>query len=149
MPSLLLVPCDDLRAAQALVRGNMAEDYQRHGLSWDEDSFIQRWPRLEWRWLMLARRRCGLLAWEVLEARLYLRELQVMADERGRGLGSLALGRVEQEAMAQGCTAVRLKVLSGSRAAALYRRCGYQQVQMTPTPRGQTYGLEKALPLKI
>lgn len=82
----------------------------------------------------------------MLEARLYLRELQVMAGEQGQGLGSLALARVEQEAMAQGCTAVRLKVLSGSRAAALYRRCGYQQVQEASTPQGQVWGLEKALP---
>ncbi|MGQ7247985.1 GNAT family N-acetyltransferase [Halomonas sp. V046] len=145
MDTVELVACGDPRRAEALIRRNMAVDYRRHGLDWDDDAFRREWPRLTWCWLVRHDRRCGLMGWQLRHGILYLHELQVCEGERGKGVGAQALALVEAQARRDDCVAVRLRVLSGSRAEALYRRQGYRKLREDPTPRGSIFGLEKRL----
>ncbi|ALM53170.1 GNAT family N-acetyltransferase [Halomonas huangheensis] len=150
MSSLRLAPCHEAERAQCLVRDNMAADYRRHGLEWDAEGFHSRWQQWCWRWLESVEQesvgqRLGLMAWNIDAQVLYLRELHVYSDRQGRGVGQQALALVELEALRLGCRYIRLRVLSGSRAEALYLRHGYQQLRRDPTPGGWVLGMQKAL----
>lgn len=142
---LTLTPCEDLAEAQQLVSSNMAADYSRHGLVWDEQVFQVNWQQWTWHWLQTGARRHGLLAWNLDSSVWYLRELQLYPDRQGLGIGQQAMMLAEHEARRCACHYMRLRVLSGSRAEALYRRLGYQCLRRDPTPRGQLLGLQKRL----
>ncbi|MBY5986079.1 GNAT family N-acetyltransferase [Halomonas sp. DP5Y7-2] len=137
--------CAEADAAETLVRHQMADDYLRHGLTWDSERFHQRFPERCWRWAVCDRGRVGLLAWEQSADVVVLRELHVVPDERGKGIGTHLLALWEDMARLSGAQCLRLRVLSGSRAVSWYQRQGYQQVRGCPTPHGQVLGLEKAV----
>ncbi|WP_417329526.1 GNAT family N-acetyltransferase [Halomonas cupida] len=142
---LTLTPCEDLAEAGQLVSSNMAADYSRHGLVWDEQVFQANWQQWTWHWLQKGARRHGLIAWNLDSPIWYLRELQLYPDRQGLGIGRQAMMLAEQEAQRCACRYMRLRVLSGSRAEALYQRLGYQCLRRDPTPRGQLLGLQKRL----
>lgn len=56
--------------------------------------------------------------------RLFVHSLWVHESLRGRGLGTLALGQIEQAAAAEGCADALIETLDG-RTARLYERLGY------------------------
>lgn len=54
-------------------------------------------------------------------------ELMVAEGSRGRGLGSLLLGRFEDEARKRKCSRIVLRAVKGTRAEDFYRRRGYHR----------------------
>jgi GNAT superfamily N-acetyltransferase len=53
--------------------------------------------------------------------------LFVAEGARGRGVGTALLAAVEERARAEGCAEVRLDVVDGNRARALYEREGFRE----------------------
>jgi len=64
-------------------------------------------------------------------ARLY--SIAVATDERGRGIGEILLGAVEQSARRRGCRVLRLEVRADNPVAQrLYERKGYRRFGLKP-----------------
>ncbi|MDF1873859.1 GNAT family N-acetyltransferase [Vannielia sp.] len=63
---------------------------------------------------------------ELAEGQLLMDGIFVAEDARGRGVGTALIDAVKAEAVARGCSEVRLDVVeSNQRARALYERCGF------------------------
>ena len=58
---------------------------------------------------------------------LYVEELAVSADARGKGVGTKLLQWAEAQAVARGDTVMSLAVLRGNRAQGLYQRFGFEE----------------------
>ena len=54
-------------------------------------------------------------------------ELMVEEGARGKGLGSLLLGRFEEEARRRRCSRIALRAVKGTRAEDFYRKRGYHR----------------------
>ncbi len=63
---------------------------------------------------------------EARPGELLLEALCVRSGQRGRGIGSLLIGGVEDVARRKGLRSVRLEVADSNRARALYERRGYR-----------------------
>ncbi len=83
----------------------------------------------------------GVVDWARMPPVGWLSHLSVRESWQGLGLGTALIRHLESAAADAGCTSVRLAVESDNpRAAALYRRLGYRQVdsivEVWPTDRG-------------
>jgi len=58
---------------------------------------------------------------------LYVEELAVTAEARGKGVGTKLLQWAEAQAVARGDTVMSLAVLRGNRAQGLYQRFGFEE----------------------
>ena len=58
------------------------------------------------------------------ESELHLADIALLPEQRGRGIGSALIGRLQDEARQRGC-ALRLRVNPDNPAARLYRRLGF------------------------
>ncbi|BBO56202.1 GNAT family N-acetyltransferase [Cobetia sp. AM6] len=154
-------------AARRLCCGNMLATYKRHGMSWDEELFSERWQDNENYAIRINGEWVGFISLKALPDILYLRDLQLVPHWQGRGVGSACLNWLIQLATqqeygqslmkdraselspgAQPCPrALRLRVFSNSPALALYQRHGFTLVneQCTPTRSGSIMALERPL----
>lgn len=98
--------------------GPWNEEFQR-------DLFAARWRPEISRVILLDGTSIGLIALEDRDAELWLDELQIVRAWRGRGLGSVVLRDILQQAKAAQ-KPLRLQVLKlNDRAETLYRRLGF------------------------
>ncbi|PSJ22180.1 GNAT family N-acetyltransferase [Halomonas sp. ND22Bw] len=111
--------------AAALVRANMREAYERHGLSWQPEAFQADWAAGENHLLWCEGARVGYLRLHDGEDIGYLQDLQIVAGRRGAGLGAWALEAVKARVRERRLEALRLKVFADSPALRLYRRHGF------------------------
>ncbi|MDN3556434.1 GNAT family N-acetyltransferase [Halomonas maura] len=125
MLSLMPAPESARGWAAALVQVNMREAYARHGLSWDPTAFAADWEAGENYLLRCEGEAVGYLRLFGHAQRSFLQDLQVVAERRGRGLGTQALEAAESIARRQGSRVLRLKVFADSPAVRLYRRLGF------------------------
>lgn len=142
MPSLEPAPDGARDWAAALVRTNMREAYARHGLCWDASAFAADWDAGE---NYLLRRSGEVVGYARLvhdADRSYLRDLQIAAEHRGRGLGRQALEAAGALARRRGSRVLRLRVFADSPAVRLYRRCGFVACRHEPP----LIGMERRLP---
>jgi len=81
-------------------------------------------PRADHRIILLGGAPAGRLLVDRREGELRLADIALLPEHRGKGLGAQLVRALQQEAKAAGVP-VRLQVLQGSRAAALYARLGF------------------------
>ncbi len=133
-PALMPVGTADVVLLETLVRAYYAED----GLTFDEERQPQALARLvdgdalAGAWLVRQGGRAigyVILTWSFsLESGGrdgYIDELFLVAEVRGRGLGSRVLALAELEARRLGLLRLYLEVEHGNRALNLYRRAGF------------------------
>ncbi|MFG6175646.1 GNAT family N-acetyltransferase [Halomonas sp. THAF12] len=118
--------------AAALVRANMCEDYERHGLGWNPDAFDADWTAGENHLLWCEGACVGYLRLYLGEGVGYLQDLQVVAGRRGAGLGARALEAAKARARERRLEALRLKVFADSAAVRFYRRHGFVTLLYAP-----------------
>lgn len=76
-----------------------------------------------------------------------IHDVFVVSGQRGRGISTLLLRRVEEEAKARGCCKMTLEVLEGNKAAqAIYGRHGFHPYTLSQD-LGRALFWEKELPL--
>jgi len=123
----------DLRDAERLVHDNMRPYLADQGLAWDAEQFRRRAAEAD-NYVLMAP--AGLVAFLSLlhaDDHLHVRELQVSAPFRGRGIGTWLIRHAEALAREHGPKPLRLNVLKHNPARRLYRRLGFRVTAETPT----------------
>ncbi|MDW5378121.1 GNAT family N-acetyltransferase [Halomonas sp. HP20-15] len=138
-----LVPAgaDDIDAAERLVFANMQPYLRDADLAWESERFRQGFVAADNYLLSVDAETIGFLSLTYAANHTYVRELQLIAAYRRRGIGSWLIGEVERSTRQRGLSHIRLRVLKTSPALALYRRHGFRMI----IEEAATLGLEKSL----
>lgn len=108
----------------------------RHFGAWDEsrqDSFFKKdRPSAEHEILLCDGAPCGYVCVEEYPDYVHVRELVILPEYQRRGIGSLFLRKVLEQAKARQVP-VKLGVLRENRAVSLYRRLGFREYERTRT----------------
>ncbi|MDH2374679.1 GNAT family N-acetyltransferase [Cobetia sp. 3AK] len=134
-------------AAHRLSCGNMLATYKRHGFHWDAEQFEEKWQdnknfavRLNGEWI-------GFISLKSLNDMVYLRDLQLVAQWQGRGIGSTCLSWLIDclSKRQPHDTLLRLRAFSDSPAIALYERHGFLRLEepFTPTRAGGIIAMQR------
>lgn len=114
--------------ARALTCDNMLPYYREYDLLWMDEAFDQAWTWRE-QWLIVeGEQLLGFFSLSQDARALFIRELQVIASARGRGVGSWALEQLAAWAAARRLPLLRLTVFKSNPAQGLYRRRGFEAV---------------------
>ncbi|WP_051560000.1 GNAT family N-acetyltransferase [Marinobacterium jannaschii] len=126
---LELIKVMELGAEERLVKHNMAEDYRRHNIVWDDAGFRQCWTETENYGLRWSGFEVGLLSLDEDAQALYIRNLQIVEPFQGEGFGAAALDVSLKLARQRNKQWLRLRAFTDSRALSLYRRFGFEAVK--------------------
>jgi ribosomal protein S18 acetylase RimI-like enzyme len=127
----------DREWAYALKSEAYREAVEQQFGPWNEEFqralFATRWDPARWRVILVEGRAAGLLALEDREGELWLADIALAREWRGRGIGSTILRDLLARAGAAK-KALRLQVLkSNRRAEQLYLRLGFRRVAESET----------------
>ncbi len=104
--------------------------------SWDESRqdklFHDNWNQLGFEIILYNDVPCGYLRFENLENEIRGHELVILPEFQGKGIGSHLLKNILADGARRGVP-VTLQVLKNNRAAELYRKLGFQEVERTDT----------------
>lgn len=124
---LQLIPATTSHCAFArdLTRRAMLPYYGQYGLLWVEDAFDQAWG---WREQWLVADGTAVLGYCSLSQdrqALFIRELHLLPEHRGRGVGSWVLEQLALWARQRQLPLLRLMVFRSNPARRLYQRHGF------------------------
>jgi len=124
--SLLPANQDDAAFCEALTRRNMDCYRTNRGIQWDPERFRRSWAEFENLLILDGVEPVGLLRLCNEDGALGLRDLQVVPERQGQGVGTWAVCRAQALAVKRGCVGVQLRVYEENPASALYRRLGFE-----------------------
>ena len=125
-----LIPATDQHCtfARDLTRRAMLRYYHEFDLLWIEEAFDQAWSWRE-QWLIVEGETVlGFCSLSQDRQALYIRELHLVEDARGRGIGTQVLEQLAGWAGERRLPLMRLTVFKSNPAQALYRRRGFAAV---------------------
>ena len=125
-----LIPATDQHCtfARDLTRRAMLRYYHEFDLLWIEEAFDQAWSWRE-QWLIVEGETVlGFCSLSQDRQALYIRELHLVEDARGRGIGTQVLEQLAGWAGERRLPLMRLTVFKSNPAQALYRRQGFEAV---------------------
>ncbi|MFJ4373255.1 GNAT family N-acetyltransferase [Pseudomonas japonica] len=126
-PRLVAASERDLPFARDLTRRGMLRYYCQFDLLWLDEAFDQAWGWRE-QWLVLDDERCvGFCSLSQDSRALYIRELHITEDARGRGIGTWVLREMNTWAAQRRLSWLRLMVFKSNPARQLYRREGFHE----------------------
>lgn len=132
---------DHVDVAERLVFANMRPYLRNADLAWETERFRQGFATADNYLLSVDTDIIGLLSLTYAADHTYIRELQLIAAYRRRGIGSWLIHEVERLTRQRGLSRIRLRVLKNSPALALYQRQGFHSV----LEEAATLGMEKRL----
>jgi GNAT superfamily N-acetyltransferase len=118
----------DLEWFETLAREAMAPYYEEQGMPWHGHAFRASLAGTENYRVELAGAPAGMLRYARDAAGLFVHDLHLQPQMRGRGIGAALLRLIEARARALGATAVRMRVVADNPALRLYERLGYARV---------------------
>lgn len=126
-----LIPATDAHRtfARDLTRRAMLAYYREFDLLWIEEAFDQAW---DWReqWLVVdGDRVLGFCSLSKDRQALFIRELHLLPEHRGQGVGSWVLQALAAKAAQQRLPLLRLMVFKSNPARRLYRRQGFVEMR--------------------
>ena len=127
---LSLRPADDRERAfcEALNRRNMGHYLAARGTAWDSSRFLATWAQFENLMILAGTQVVGVLRLVPEQDALVLRDLQVVPEHQGRGIGSWAVAQAQSMATSRGFRRLQLRVYAENPAKALYARLGFKAV---------------------
>lgn len=128
--SLQLIPATDTHRtfARDLTRRAMLPYYREFDLLWIEEAFDEVWGWRE-QWLVVEDDLVlGFCSLSQDRQALYIRELHLLPEHRGRGVGSWALKTLASWAAQRRLPLLRLTVFRSNPARRLYLRRGFVEV---------------------
>lgn len=129
MPFELTPATDAYRTfARDLTRRAMLPYYREFDLLWIEEAFDEAWG---WREQWLVTQEGQVLSFCSLSQdrqALFIRELHLLPEHRGRGVGAWVLETLAQWAGQRGLPLLRLMVFKSNPARQLYRRHGFVEM---------------------
>ncbi|MBZ9537502.1 GNAT family N-acetyltransferase [Modicisalibacter tunisiensis] len=123
----------DLPGVERLVHDNMRPYLADQGLAWDSGQFRRRVAEADNFCLVSPVALVAFLSLLHADDHLHVRELQVSAPFRGRGVGTWLIRHAEALAQEHGRKPLRLNVLKHNPALRLYRRLGFRVTAETRT----------------
>ncbi|MFK3908758.1 GNAT family N-acetyltransferase [Pseudomonas monteilii] len=129
-PAVDLLPATeaDLPFARDLTHQAMQPYYQRFDLHWTDAAFDQAWGwREQWQ-ILRDGQRAGYCSLSQDRQALFIRELHLLPEHRGKGVGGRVLERLARWAVERHLPALRLMVFRGNPARHLYLRHGFVEV---------------------
>ncbi len=129
-PTVDLLPATeaDLPFARTLTRQAMQPYYQRFDLHWTDEAFDQAWGWREQWCILHDGRRAGYCSLSQDRHALFIRELHLLPEHRGQGVGARVLERLASQAVERRLPAMRLMVFRGNPARHLYLRHDFVEV---------------------
>jgi GNAT superfamily N-acetyltransferase len=118
----------DLDWFENLAREAMAPYYAAQGIPWQAQAFRASLAGTENYRVELGGKPAGMLRYARGAARLFVHDLHLQPQMRGRGIGAALLRLVEARARELGAVAVRMRVFAGNPALRLYERLGYARI---------------------
>ncbi|MFJ4156861.1 GNAT family N-acetyltransferase [Pseudomonas sp. NPDC089752] len=125
-----LIPATDQHCtfARDLTRRAMLPYYQEFDLLWVEEAFDQAWGWRE-QWLIVEGETVlGFCSLSQDRQALFIRELHLLPEYRGRGVGSWVLEQLAGWAGQRRLSLLRLMVFKSNPARQLYLRCGFVEM---------------------
>ena len=129
MPLELIRASDQYRNfARDLTRRAMLPYYREFDLLWIEGAFDEAWGWRE-QWLVVeGPQALGFCSLSQDRQALFIRELHLLPEQRGRGVGSWVLEQLAQWAAERRLPLVRLMVFKSNPARQLYLRHGFVEM---------------------
>lgn len=129
MPVELVVASDAwCTFARDLTRRAMLPYYREFDLLWIEEAFDQAWGWRE-QWLVMEGEVVlGFCSLSQDRQALFIRELHLVPEQRGRGVGSQVLETLAEWAAQRRLPLLRLMVFKSNPARQLYRRHGFVEM---------------------
>jgi ribosomal protein S18 acetylase RimI-like enzyme len=115
--------------AHDVTRDNMARYYHLQGREWDTNTFRDSWPTTVNFTLEISGEVVGFLRLTQLASSVKVRDIQVVAGQKGRGIGSFALEAAERFTREHGLETIQLDVFETNPAIRLYERLGFRRVK--------------------
>lgn len=114
--------------ARDLTRRAMLPYYREFDLLWIEEAFNQAWGWRE-QWLVMEGEAVlGFCSLSQDRQALFIRELHLVPEQRGRGVGSQVLETLAEWAAQRRLPLLRLMVFKSNPARQLYRRHGFVEM---------------------
>ena len=129
--SLRLAEETERSFCESLSRENMESYRAARDIQWDPDRFIASWNEFENLVIGCGDQLVGTVRLLPEGEDLALRDLQVLPERQGEGIGSWALEQTKQLAISRGYDRLRLRVFSENPAKSLYVRNGFEVVSDT------------------
>jgi ribosomal protein S18 acetylase RimI-like enzyme len=125
---LSLQPADDqaLAFCESLNRRNMAGYLAARGTSWDSSRFLASWVEFENLMILAESQVVGFLRLVPGQDALEIRDLQIVLEHQGQGIGSWAVQQAQSIAASRGYRRLQLRVYEENPAKALYARLGFK-----------------------
>ena len=125
---LSLRPAEDQEIAfcESLNRQNMSGYLAARNVAWDSSRFSVSWADFENLIILLESQVVGLLRLFPERDALGLRDLQIVPERQGQGIGSWAIRRAQAITADRGFNRLQLRVYEENPAAALYARLGFK-----------------------
>ena len=125
---LSLRPAEDqeLTFCESLNRLNMGGYLAARGVVWDSSRFAASWGEFENLMILRESQVVGLLRLLPEQGALGLRDLQIVPEHQGQGIGSWAVRQAQVIAADRGYSRLQLRVYKENPAAALYARLGFR-----------------------
>jgi ribosomal protein S18 acetylase RimI-like enzyme len=111
--------------AESLTKTNMASYYQTRGIIWDHNQYLNSWEALDNYEIYLDKTRVGVLHFSYSGDTTFLRDLQILPEFQGRGIGSKSLDLVVGHAVNCQSNKLVLRVFSENPAINLYESKGF------------------------
>ncbi len=117
---------DDAAFCEALNRRNMDRYRAVRQIRWDAELFRRSWAEFDNLLILDDIEPVGLLRLCDEDGTLGLRDLQVVPERQGQGIGTWAVRQTQALALERGSVGVQLRVYEENPAARLYRRLGFE-----------------------
>ena len=113
---------------ESLSRKNMERYRAARNIAWDQDRFNASWNQFENMVLASGNELLGVVRVCPEGEALGLRDLQVLPEWQGQGVGAFALEQTKQLAISRGYDRLQLRVFAENPAKSLYERSGFRTV---------------------
>lgn len=120
---------EDMQPAELLTRQNMAEYYARHGMVWSRALFYRDWAAQERYRIHHQQQLAGFIRFTADDDRLTIRDFQLYAAYRKKGIGSRVIELMGLLASLRGLQSLRLSVFKDNPARELYQRQGFRPIK--------------------
>jgi ribosomal protein S18 acetylase RimI-like enzyme len=140
--SLRLAADEDRAFCESLNRRNMGGYLTTRDITWDPDRFLASWLEFENLLILADSEVVGLLRLVPEQDALGLRDLQVIPQRQGQGIGTWAVQQAQAIAVSRDFPRLRLRVYEENPAVALYARLGFK----TESVAGGTVHMAWAVP---
>ena len=113
---------------ESLSRMNMESYRASRNILWDQDRYNASWSQFENLVIVAGDELVGTVRICPEDAALGLRDLQVIPERQGQGIGVLVIEQIKKIAISRGYAQLQLRVFVENPARTLYERSGFKTI---------------------